>query len=90
MHSCCKHDVLYKYQFSFRKELFTHHAKITLVDKVSKYCDNGDIMSVCIDTYIPLLLKTNSVCLNEKNVFFKKNVTFSAFLMSLIVSSACL
>ena len=47
-------------------------------------------MSVCIDTYIPLLLKTNSVCLNEKNFFFKKNVTFSAFLMSLIVSSACL
>ena len=37
-------DTIYKYQFGFRKKHSTHHAIITLVDKITSSLDSGDII----------------------------------------------
>ena len=39
-----KHNILYKYQFGFRKRHSTHHAIITLVDNVSTALDRGNVV----------------------------------------------
>ena len=39
-----KYNVLYQNQFGFRQGHSTHHALITLVDKITKSLDNGDIV----------------------------------------------
>ena len=39
-----KYNVLYQNQFGFRQGHSTHHALITLVDKIKKSLDNGDIV----------------------------------------------
>ena len=39
-----KYNVLYQIQFGFRQGHSTHHALITLVDKITKSLDNGDIV----------------------------------------------
>ena len=39
-----KHDVLYKYQFGFRKGHSTNMALIVLVDKIMSALDNGDFI----------------------------------------------
>lgn len=39
-----KHKLLYEYQFGFRQGHSTQHALITLVDRISKSLDNGEIM----------------------------------------------
>ena len=45
-----KHDVLYKYQFGFRKGHSTNMALIVLVDKIMSALDNGDfVLGVFID-----------------------------------------
>ena len=39
-----KYNVLYQNQFGFRQGHSTHHALITLVDKITKSIDSGDIV----------------------------------------------
>ena len=39
-----EHDVISKFQFGFRKKHSTQHAIITLLDKVTKAVDSGDIL----------------------------------------------
>ena len=39
-----KNDTFYKYQFGFRKSHSTHHAIITLVDKITSSLDSGDLI----------------------------------------------
>ena len=36
-----KHNILYKYQFGFRKSHYTNHAIILLVDKINNALDSG-------------------------------------------------
>ena len=38
-----KYNVLYQNQFGFRQGHSTHHALITLVDKITKSLDDGNI-----------------------------------------------
>ena len=38
-----KNDVIYKYQFGFRKKHSTQHAIITLVDRITSSLDSGDL-----------------------------------------------
>ena len=42
-----KQDILYKYQFGFRKQHSTNHAIITLVDKISTALDRGNVVIGC-------------------------------------------
>ena len=42
-----KHNILYKYQFGFRKRHSTNHAIITLVDKISTALDRGNVVIGC-------------------------------------------
>ena len=47
-----KNDTFYKYQFGFRKSHSTHHAIITLVDKIISSLDSGDlIIGVFLDFF---------------------------------------
>ena len=39
-----KNDVIYKYQFGFRKKHSTQHAIITLVDRITSSLDSGDLV----------------------------------------------
>ena len=39
-----KNDTFYKYMFGFRKSQSTHHAIITLVDKITSSLDSGDLI----------------------------------------------
>ena len=39
-----KHDILYKYQFGFRKSHSTSHAIISLVEKINNALDSGQIL----------------------------------------------
>ena len=39
-----KYNILYHNQFGFRQYYSTHHALITLVDKITKSLDSGDIV----------------------------------------------
>ena len=39
-----KHDILYKYQFDFRKSHSTSHAIISLVEKINNALDSGKIL----------------------------------------------
>ena len=39
-----KNDTFYKYLFGFRKSQSTHHAIITLVDKITSFLDSGDLI----------------------------------------------
>ena len=39
-----KHDILYKYQFGFRKSHSTSHAIISLVEKINNALDSGKIL----------------------------------------------
>ena len=39
-----KYNILYQNQFGFRQGHSTHHALITLVDKITKFVDSGDIV----------------------------------------------
>ena len=46
----CTNNILYDYQFGFRPKHSTQHAIITLIDKITKSLDNGDIViSLFID-----------------------------------------
>ena len=38
-------NLIYKHQFGFRREHSTHHALITLMDKITKSLDEGKIMA---------------------------------------------
>ena len=42
-----QNDILYKYQFGFRKHHSTNHAIITLVEKITNALDNGKIVVGC-------------------------------------------
>ena len=42
-----KHNILYKYQFDFRKRHSTNHAIITLVDKIRTALDRGNVVIGC-------------------------------------------
>ena len=46
-----KYNILYQNQFRFRQRHSTHHAIITLVDKIIKSIDSGDIV---IDMFLDL------------------------------------
>ena len=37
-------NTFYKFQFGFRKSHSTHHAIITLVDKITSSLDSGDLI----------------------------------------------
>ena len=39
-----KHNILYKYQFGFRKSHSTNHAIILLVDKINDALDSGNVL----------------------------------------------
>ena len=39
-----RYNILYQNQFGFRQNHCTHHALITLVDKITKFMDHGDIV----------------------------------------------
>ena len=39
-----KNDIIYKYQFGFRKKHSTPHAIITLVDRITSSLDSGDLV----------------------------------------------
>ena len=39
-----KHNILYKYQFGFRKSHSTNHAIILLVDKINNALDSGNVV----------------------------------------------
>ena len=39
-----KNDVIYKYQFGFRKIHSTQHVIITLVDRITSSLDSGDLV----------------------------------------------
>ena len=39
-----KHNILYKYQFHFRKSHSTNHAIILLVDKINNALDSGNVL----------------------------------------------
>ena len=39
-----KYNILYQNQFSFRQGHSSHHALITLVDKITQSLDSGDMM----------------------------------------------
>ena len=39
-----KNDIIYKYQFGFRKKHSTQHAIITLVDRITSSLDSGDLV----------------------------------------------
>ena len=41
-----KHDILYKYQFGFRKSHSTSHAIISLVEKINNALDSGKFLIV--------------------------------------------
>ena len=42
-----KNDILYKYQFGFRRQHSTNHAVITLVEKTTNALDNGKVVVGC-------------------------------------------
>ena len=42
-HFLSKNEALYEYQFGFRPAHSTQHAIITLVDRITKSLDNGNI-----------------------------------------------
>ena len=44
-HFMNKKELIYKYQFGFRQEHSTQQAIITLVDKITKSLDSGDIVT---------------------------------------------
>ena len=53
-----KYNVLYQNQFGFRQGHSTHHALITLVDKITKSLDNGNIViGVFLDLKKKLLIQ---------------------------------
>ena len=39
-----EHNILYKFQFGFRKSHFTSHAIIYMVEKVNNALDSGNIL----------------------------------------------
>ena len=39
-----KNDILYKYQFGFRRQHSTNHAVITLVEKITNALDKGGML----------------------------------------------
>ena len=39
-----KNDIIYKYQFGFRKKHSTQHAIINLVDRITSSLDTGDLV----------------------------------------------
>ena len=42
-----KNDILYKYQFGFRRQHSTNHAVITLVEKITNALDKGKVVVGC-------------------------------------------
>ena len=40
-----RNDIIYKYQFGFRKMHYTQHAIITLVDHITSSLDAGDLVN---------------------------------------------
>ena len=64
-----KNEAFYKYQFGFRKSHSTHHAIITLVDKITSSLDSGDLiigvfldLKIAFDTVIHYILVKNIFC----------------------------
>ena len=53
-----KHDILYKYQFGFRKSHSTSHAIISLVEKINNALDSGKIL---IRVFLDLKKAINTV-----------------------------
>ena len=44
-----KHNLLYKFQFGFRKKFSTSHAIISLVDKIHEALNSGNMIGVTLD-----------------------------------------
>ena len=83
-----KHDILYKYQFGFRKGYSTTMSLMILVDKIKSALDNGDIvvgvfldLSKAFDTVNHEILLRNFINMalegylttGLKAIFFKEN-----------------
>ena len=66
----CKNNVLYDYQFSFRQKHSAHHAVITLIDKIHKSLDNGDIaITILIDLKKAFDTVTHRIMLQKLNAY---------------------
>ena len=62
------YNILDQNQFGFRQGHSTHHALITLVDKITKSLDNGDIV---IGVFIDLKMAFDTV---DHKILFKKYI----------------
>ena len=61
-----KYNILYQNQFGFRQGHSTHHALISLVEKIRKSLDNGDIV---IGVFLDLKKASDTV---DHNILFLK------------------
>ena len=61
-----KYNILYQNQFGFRQGHSTHHALISLVDKITKFLDSGDIV---IGVFLDLKKAFDTV---DHNILLKK------------------
>ena len=61
-----RYNILYQNQFGFRQQHSSHHALITLVDKITKSLDHGDIV---IGIFLDLKKAFNTV---DHNILIKK------------------
>ena len=65
-HFLDKYNILYQNQFGFRQGHSTHHALISLVDKIIKSLNSGDIV---IGAFLYLKKSFDTV---DHNILFKK------------------
>ena len=68
--SLYKNDIIYKYQFGFRKTYSTQHAIITLVDCITSSLDSGDLV---IDVFLDLKKAFNTV---DHQILMKKLLSY--------------
>ena len=61
-----RYNILYQNQFGFRQKHSSHHALITLVDKITKSLDHGDIV---IGIFLDLKKAFDTV---DHNILIKK------------------
>ena len=69
IHFINKYNILYKYQFGFRKNHSTSMALMTIVDKISEALQNKQfVLGVFLDLSKALILLTMRYCVKNSNV----------------------